>query len=229
MIEDLQNGFKIIQDKRYFKFGTDAVLLSRFAKVKKGEKVLDLCAGSGIVPLLLKAKQETCKITGIEIIPKIADMAQRSMALNGVDIDIVCMDLKQITENTFGVFDVVTCNPPYLQAGSGFENDTYFETIARSEVKCTIDDVAGAMARCLKFGGRYYLIHRADRLCDVIAALKKHGLEPKQIQLIYGGPDKEAKLVLIGGTRGANSGVRILLPQIVNGASTAEMIRDNDQ
>ena len=162
-IDDLErSGLKIIQNPAKFCFGMDAVLLSGFARVKRGEKVLDLGTGTGILPLLLAAKTEGEHFTGIEIQPDMADMAGRSVLLNEVEdrIDIVCGDLRQSSAR-FGkaAFDVVVSNPPYMKESHGLKNPDDAKATARHEVRCTLEYVIREASDTLRSGGRFYLVH----------------------------------------------------------------------
>ncbi len=218
-LDDLQrNHLKIIQNPEKFCFGMDAVLLSGFAKVKPGEKVLDLGTGTGIIPLLLSAKTKAGHLTGLEIQPESADMARRSVALNGLEdrIDIVEGDIKEASA-LFGMagFDVVTCNPPYMIGQHGLRNPDTPKAVARHEVLCTFEDVAREAARLLRPGGKFYLVHRPFRLAEIIGILLSHKLEPKRMKLVHPFLDKEPNMVLIEASRGGNSRMTVEPPLIV--------------
>lgn len=218
-LDDLQrNHLKIIQNPEKFCFGMDAVLLSGFAKVKPGEKVLDLGTGTGIIPLLLSAKTKAGHLTGLEIQPESADMARRSVALNGLEdrIDIVEGDIKEASA-LFGMagFDVVTCNPPYMIGQHGLRNPDTPKAVARHEVLCTFEDVAREAARLLRPGGKFYLVHRPFRLAEIIGTLLSHKLEPKRMKLVHPFLDKEPNMVLIEASRGGNSRMTVEPPLIV--------------
>ena len=182
-LDDLQrNGYQIIQKKNGFCFGMDAVLLSGFARVKQGEKAIDLGTGTGIIPILLEAKYEGEHYTGLEIQDEMADMAARSVALNHLEekVSIVKGDIKEASR-LFGAasFDVVTSNPPYMNDAHGLKNPDLPKAISRHEVLCTLDDVTREAARLLRPGGRFYMVHRPHRLIEIITALTKYKLEPK--------------------------------------------------
>lgn len=218
-LDDLQrNHLKIIQNPEKFCFGMDAVLLSGFAKVKPGEKVLDLGTGTGIIPLLLSAKTKAGHLTGLEIQPESADMARRSVALNGLEdrVDIVEGDIKEASA-LFGMagFDVVTCNPPYMIGQHGLRNPDTPKAVARHEVLCTFEDVAREAARLLRPGGKFYLVHRPFRLAEIIGTLLSHKLEPKRMKLVHPFLDKEPNMVLIEASRGGNSRMTVEPPLIV--------------
>ena len=218
-IDDLQrNNLRIIQDPGRFCFGMDAVLLSGFARAKRGENVLDLGTGTGIIPILMSAKTDAAHLSALEIQEDSADMARRSVALNGLQekIDIVTGDIKEAS-SVFGrsSFDVVTVNPPYMIAGHGEDNPHDALAIARHEVLCSLEDVVREAAAVLKPNGRLYMVHRPFRLAEIIRTMEKYRLEPKEMRLVYPFIDKEPNMVLLSATRGGNSGIKIAPPLIV--------------
>ncbi len=218
-LDDLQrNGYKIIQNPEKFCFGMDAVLLSGFAKVKPGEKVIDLGTGTGIIPILLEAKSKGEHFFGLEIQPESADMATRSVAYNGLQdkISIVTGDLKDAAK-TFGAssFDVVTSNPPYMTKDHGLVNSGDAKTIARHEIYCNLEDLVTNTAKLLKPGGRCYFVHRPFRLVEILSLMSQYGIEPKRMQLVYPYVDKEPNMVLIEGLRGGKSRLTVEKPLIV--------------
>lgn len=217
-VDDLQNGFFVIQDPQKFCFGMDAVLLSGFAKVKKGEQVLDLGSGTGIIPILLKAKTQGDHFTGLEIQQECAEMAQRSVKYNHLEqhVRIVQGDIKEAAE-IFGAasFHVVTCNPPYMIGQHGLTNPHMPKAIARHEILCTLEDVISQAARVLKDRGRFYLVHRPFRLTEIMNTLTKYKLEPKRMQLVYPYIDREPNMVLIEALKGGNSRITVERPLIV--------------
>lgn len=205
-IEELGiKDYKIIQSKREFCFGSDAVLLARFAKIKKGACVLDICSGTGIIPLLLDGMYEPSEIYSLEIMPSASDMARRSFEMNKLEhkIHAVCGDLKNAAD-IFGKhrFDAVTVNPPYMPAGKGLVNPKNALAVARHEILCTLDDVLKAAAQVLRPCGKLYMVHRADRLCDVICTFRKYGIEPKRMQTVYPDTKSRATLILLEGLAG---------------------------
>ena len=217
-VDDLQNGFFVIQDPKKFCFGMDAVLLSGFARVKKGETALDMGTGTGIIPILLSQRTEGKHFTGLEIQAECAEMADRSVKYNCLEdrVQIVEGDIKEAA-GIFGAasFDVVTCNPPYMIGQHGLTNPHLPKAIARHEILCTFDDVASQAARVLKDRGRSYLVHRPFRLVELMAALTKYKLEPKRMQLVYPYIDKEPNMVLIEACKGGNSRIQIERPLVV--------------
>lgn len=218
-IDDLQrNGYRIIQNTEKFCFGMDAVLLSGFVRVKPGERVIDLGTGTGIIPILLEAKYEGEHYTGLEIQEEMADMAARSVKLNGLDekIAIVQGDICRAGE-LFGrsVFDVVTCNPPYMNDAHGLKNPEIPKAIAKHEVLCTLEDVAREGSRILKPGGRFYMVHRPHRLVEILSAMARYKLEPKRMKMVHPYVDKDANMVLIEAVRGGKSMMKAEAPLIV--------------
>ena len=218
-LDDLQrNGLKIIQKTDGFCFGMDAVLLSGFASVKRGEKVLDMGTGTGIIPLLLSAKTEGEHFKALEIQKEIAEMAARSVALNHLEekIEIVTGDINEASR-IFGAasFDVVITNPPYMNDAHGLKNPTEVKAISRHEVLCTLDDVVREGAKVLKPGGRMYMVHRPHRLIEIITAMKQYKLEPKRMKMVHPFKDKEANMVLIEAVRGGGSWLKMEAPIVV--------------
>ncbi len=218
-VDDLQrNGYRIIQKKKGFCFGMDAVLLSGFARADAGERVLDLGTGTGIIPILMEAKTEGEHFTGLEIQEEMAEMADRSVRLNHLEekVNIVCGDLKEASR-LFGAasFDVVTSNPPYMNDSHGLKNPDMRKAIARHEVCCTLEDVVREAASCLRPGGRFYMVHRPHRLTEIITALTAHKLEPKRMKFVHPYIDREANMVLIEAVRGGKPMVKLEKPIIV--------------
>lgn len=218
-LDDLQrNNYHIIQNPAKFCFGMDAVLLSGYANVKKGETVLDLGTGTGILPILLEAKTEGGHFTGLEIQEESADMARRSVVINGLQdkIDIVCGDIKEAVK-LFGYssYDVVVSNPPYMIEQHGLINPDSPKAIARHEIACTLKDVIGNGAGILRPGGRFYMVHRPFRLVEIYRCFMDYGLEPKKTRLVYPYVDKEPSMVLIEAVKGGRSRITIEKPLII--------------
>ncbi len=218
-IDDLErNGYGIIQKKDGFCFGMDAVLLSGFINVLPGEKVLDLGTGTGIIPILLEAKTKGKSFTGLEIQAEIADMARRSVRLNGLEekINIVTGDIKE-ADRLFAPasFDVVTSNPPYMNNADGLKNPGEMKAISRHEVLCTLEDVIREGARLVRPGGKVYLVHRPRRLVELINILSRYKLEPKRIKFVHPFADRDANMVLVEAVRGGKPMMKVEKPVIV--------------
>lgn len=218
-IDDLQIAdLKIIQNTDFFKFGTDAVVLSDFSKDIKSAETLDLCTGSGIIPLLLYAKTKTKHFCGIEIQEEIADMAARSVNLNKLSekIEIKCADLKD-SISIYGKrrFDLITCNPPYMKAGSAVLNDSDSKIISRHEVKCTLEDIIKISSSLLTLTGHLSMVHKPSRLCDIIYTMRSCSIEPKRIRFVHNHAHDAPMLVLVDGLFGGRSDVKILPPLIL--------------
>lgn len=228
-IDDLMyKGLKIIQDPAAFCFGTDAVLLSSFIDVRRDDKIVDFCTGTGIIPMLLSGRDKAAIIKGLEIQPKIADMAKRSIRMNALQqtIEIIEGDIKDAYELVGGVYDVVTVNPPYEKAGSGETCKNTFERYARHEVLCTLDDIVRSAAKILKTGGRFYIIHRTSRFIELMETMIQYKLEPKKVRLIHPTQDKAPNYVLLEGKKNANKGLVFQKPLFVydkNGEYTQEL------
>lgn len=231
-VDDLQrNGYRIIQKPDGFRFGMDAVLLSGFADVKPGAKVLDMGTGTGIIPILIEAKTKASHITGLEIQEEFADMAGRSVQLNGLEekINIVTGDIKEAGRIFGGAsFDVVTTNPPYMNDSHGLKNPDLPKAIARHEILCNLEDVVREASMVLKSGGKLFMVHRPHRMIEIIAMMRKYHLEPKRIRMVHPFIDKEANMVLIEAVKGGGSYLKMESPLIVykeTGVYTDEILR----
>lgn len=204
-LDDLQlKGIKIIQKKNAFRFGIDAVLLANFSKIKRKAKVIDLCSGTGIVAFIIAGKTEASEITGLEIQKEMVDMAQRTAEYNNLKskVKIVCGDLKDnklLSEIQRA--DVVTVNPPYKLKNSGIVNPNDKNAIARHEICCTLEDVIAASRLLLKDNGRLFMVHRPERLADILCLMRKYKIEPKRIGMVHPSINKTANIVLIEGQR----------------------------
>ena len=231
-VDDLhRNGYVIIQDPKRFCFGIDAVILSGFAEVKKGENVMDLCTGTVIIPILLEAKTEGSHFTGLEIQEESVEMARRSVRLNGLE-DKVTIDFGDVknTEALYRAssFDVVTVNPPYMNEGGGLKNGYSPKTIARHEVLCSLEDVVDAAARLLVPQGRLYMVHRPHRLTDIMVTLRNHRLEPKRLRFVHSYADREPVMVLVEAVSNGKPMVKVMPPLIIykeDGEYTGEIMK----
>ncbi len=212
---DLQNGYHIIQHPDVFAFGTDAVLLAHFAQTASRERAADLGSGSGILPILMCARNPELTITGIEIQPRLADMARRSVALNGLEsrVSIVCGDLKDAPRLVGRGLDAVIANPPYERADSGKPSGRRHVDIAKREVCCTLKDVVGAAAKLLRTGGRLYMIYRTERFAELMQCMRESRVEPKRIRLVSQHEGEAPNFALVEGRRGAGEGLAFL-PQL---------------
>jgi len=216
-------GLKILQSPGRFCFGMDAVLLTEFIKHYENKsneksKVFDLGTGTGIIPILLHAKINTSHITGIDIQDESADMAKRSIQMNGLndDIEIVCDDIKNVKNNfESGAYDIVSSNPPYTKRGSGIVNPNDSFAVARHEIFCDFNDVCEAASHLLKNKGRFYLVHRPNRLCELFETMKKNKLEPKYMRTVHSFENTEATMVLICAIKNASSQMIVEKPLII--------------
>ena len=206
-LDDLQrDGLHLIQNPDWFCFGVDAVLLADYASqsIKKGSRVLDLCSGNGIIPLLLSSKSAAEEIIGLEIQEPVCEMAERSVKWNHLEekIRMVCGDLKE-AETLFGrsFFQYITCNPPYKEAGSGILSSTDTVTLSRHEVLCSLEDIVRVSSIILEPLGKLCMIHRPDRLADILCLMRKYGIEPKRLRFVHPSAGKTATMILVEGAR----------------------------
>ncbi|MCI9221052.1 MAG: tRNA1(Val) (adenine(37)-N6)-methyltransferase [Lachnospiraceae bacterium] len=213
-----RNGYRIIQNPKKFCFGMDAVLLTGFAHARPSDRLLDLGTGTGIIPLLMEAKYRCAHLTGLEIQADSADMAARSVKLNGLSnkIDIITGDIRE-ADHIFpsASFDCITCNPPYMIGQHGLANPDAPKAIARHEILCTFEDVARQTERLLKPGGHFFLVHRPFRLAEIIVTLARYHLEPKRMQLVHPYVDREPNMVLLEAVRGGRPRMKVEKPLIV--------------
>lgn len=212
-------GYGVIQDTSGFCFGSDAVLLAAFAGAQKG-RVLDLCAGSGVVAVLLWILGPPKSVDALELVPEVADMAARTMSLNGLSekIRVTEGDALRAPE-IYGkrVFDAVVCNPPYMNKGGGLVNPDAKKAAARHEIYCGIRDIARVCSQVLCPRGKLFLVHRADRLCDVLCALREFSLEPKRMSLVHSRKGDAASLVLIEALLGGRPQIKVTPPVFLYG------------
>ena len=218
-IDDLQcKGYRLIQKPKGFCFGVDAVLLSDFAKVKKGQKVLDLCTGSGVIPILLAAKTAGSHFMGLELQEAYADMANRSVQLNELEnkVEILCGDVKDVKKLfSPASFQVVTVNPPYMTEHHGLQNFYEPKTIARHEVALSLEDVIRAASYVLPENGSFFMIHKPFRLAEIFKVMKEYHLEPKRMRLVHPYVDKEPTMVMIEGLKGGRERITVEAPLII--------------
>lgn len=232
-IDDLEfKNLKIIQKENGFCFGIDSVLLCDFAKeIRNNSKVLDLGTGTGILSILLSEKTNLKKIYGVELQKDIANMAKRSVILNNLQnkIEIINLDINDL-ESIFELnsFDSIVTNPPYKNENTGKINDNEYKYISRHETTANLSDFIKISFRMLKDKGSLYMVHRPERLIDIIFELRSHRLEPKNIKFVYSNKDKEPKLVLIKAVKNANKFLKVGKPLFVydeQGNYTKEILK----
>lgn len=218
-LDDLQlNGINIIQKKKAFRFGIDAVLLANYANVKNNHTVIDLCTGTGIVPFIIAGKTKAKKVLGIEIQDEFVEMANRSVEINNLQdrVDFMCADLKDTAVlKKLERADVVTVNPPYKLMNAGIKNATDKLTIARHEVLCNLENVIAASRILLKDNGRLYMVHRPERLADIFCLMRKYKIEPKRVQFVHPSAKKAPNIVLVEGQRDGGSFLKFEEPLYV--------------
>ncbi len=219
-LDDLQlKGIHIIQKKEGFRFGVDAVLLANFAKVKKNATVIDLCSGTGIIPFIIKGKSQCGVIKGVEIQGEFAEMANRTAMYNNFSdqVKFIEGDLKdKELLKSLGRVDIVTVNPPYKVYSSGILNDSDKNAIARHEVCCTLEDVIVAARTLLKDNGKFFMVHRPDRIVDIFTLMRKYKIEPKRIRFIHPKPGKAPNILLVEGQRDGGTFLKIEDPLYVH-------------
>ncbi len=229
-IDDLQvNGLKIIQDPAGFCFGIDAVLLSHFIRVKSGERLVEFGTGTGVIPILLSARTAFEKIHAFEVQPEVANMAKRSIRMNDLEekIEVIEDNLTEVFNHLkAGTIDVVFSNPPYMSGKGGIKNEDVKRRISRHELLCTLEDIIEKASKLLKFRGRFYMIHRPNRMVDILTLCRKYKLEPKEIRMIQPYNDKRPNIFLMMCSKGGQPDLKFLDPLIVyekNGQYTKEI------
>lgn len=222
--DKLWGGFSLIQDDRFFKLGQDSMLLSAFAAPPPRAKVLDLGCGNGALGVLLCARHDRICVTGLEIQPEVAELAQENAVLNGLQhrMHIVCGDLKQYKQLfPTGAFDYIICNPPYFATESGYLAAGKNRNTARQEIGCNAADAVQAAAYFVKYGGRAAFVYRPERVCELILTMKQCGLEPKRLRFVHQHAQAVPSAVLVEARRGSAPGVQVLPPLLVRGADGA--------
>ncbi|MEK4204865.1 MULTISPECIES: tRNA1(Val) (adenine(37)-N6)-methyltransferase [Paenibacillus] len=213
----LTHDLRIIQSDEVFSFSMDAVLLARFASVPPRGRVLDLCTGNGVIPILMTTRTKA-SIEGIEIQPRLADMARRSVALNGLQDQVVIHegDLRELyTTAGHGVYDAITVNPPYMPLNGSDLKLNNHQAMARHEIGCTLEEVIQACVRLVRTGGKVSMVHKPQRLVDIISLMRQYRLEPKIIRFVHPRAHLEANMVLIEAARDGKPEVRLQPPLIV--------------
>lgn len=213
VLEDMMlDGLKIVQDTRLYRFTSDSVLLSRFARAKRGETVADFCSGSGIVAFHFYALNKAVKdlsFTLFELQPELLALSKKTATYNGFEnFEFVEGRLQDLPKAYQEKFSLVLCNPPYEKGG--FDNDEYHKAICRKEITITLKEIAQASRFALKYGGRLCMLHRADRLAEVCYTLKDAGIEVKKIQFVGGRYGSKPYLVLVEGVKGGKPCVEIM-------------------
>lgn len=225
-IDDLGiNDLKIIQNKEYFCFGTDSVLLANFVKSENSNNVvLDLCSGSGVIPIILSAKKKYKKIFGVELQSEMYDLFDRNIKINSLEDSIIPIkenvkNIKDIRKKITSIMgkdkiDIITCNPPYKEIGTGLTTNHDVKTIAKCEVMCNLEDIMNTSSKLLGKGGKLYLVHKPERLSDLICFGRKYNLEAKEIRFVYPKIDKKPSIVLISYRKDGGNETKVLEPLI---------------
>lgn len=210
----IREDLRIIQNDAVFSFSTDALLLGHFTEVRKRDRILDMCAGNGVIPLLLSDKGNNV-ITGVEIQPQLVNMAERSVQYNHLEdrITMVEMDINALIQAySPAQFDLITCNPPYFKANQTNQHQLEAHKIARHEIYCTLDDCLRVSNHLLKEGGRVVIVHRAERMLDLFESMRHYRIEPKRLHMIYSKPGKAAQTIVVEGRKGGRQGLDIAPP-----------------
>ena len=225
-IDDLGiNDLKIIQNKEYFCFGTDSVLLANFVKSENSNNViLDLCSGSGVIPIILSAKKKYKKIFGVELQSEMYDLFDRNIKINNLEDSIISINenvknIKDIRKKVTSIMekdkiDIITCNPPYKEIGTGLTTNHNVKTIAKCEVMCNLEDIFITSSKLLGKGGKLYLVHKPERLSDLIYFGRKYNLEAKEIRFVYPKINKKPSIVLISYRKDGGNETKVLEPLI---------------
>lgn len=214
----LIGGYRIVQDTEKYRFTSDAVQLSRFLRAKRGETVADFCAGSGIVGLHFYAENErkVDRVTLFDSDPAFTEMSRETIALNGLTcFDAVCMPVQDLPASYNEAFSLVLCNPPYERADGGFRSAKEARAACVKELTLSLGELVFSASRCLKFGGRFAVVHRADRVAELIEATHVCGLTPKKLQFVAGKEGRKPYAVLLAAVKGGKPGVEVL-PTLVN-------------
>ncbi|EJD5651569.1 tRNA1(Val) (adenine(37)-N6)-methyltransferase [Staphylococcus pseudintermedius] len=210
----IREDLRIIQNDAVFSFSTDALLLGHFTEVRKRDRILDMCAGNGVIPLLLSDKGNNV-ITGVEIQPQLVNMAVRSVQYNHLEdrITMVEMDINALIQAySSAQFDLITCNPPYFKANQTNQHQLEAHKIARHEIYCTLDDCLRVSNHLLKEGGRVVMVHRAERMLDLFESMRHYRIEPKRLHMIFSKPGKAAQTIVVEGRKGGRQGLDIAPP-----------------
>lgn len=229
-LEPLGGGMSIVVSDDH-PFGTDAILLADFANVRSGDTVCDLGTGCGIIPLLICKNSRAKSVDAVDIQPKACAQLEKSVGINSLSdkLRVHCADLRLIKGVLpLGAYDVVTMNPPYKPVGTGIESSSDAEKIARHETECTLDDAVSAAKKLLRFGGRFCLCHRPERLCDITVSMRNGGIEPKRIRFVVQKHGKRPWLVLVEGRSGGKPHLTVepeLTIKSTDGSDSEELLR----
>ncbi|MFV0249803.1 MAG: tRNA1(Val) (adenine(37)-N6)-methyltransferase [Bacilli bacterium] len=210
------DNVKIYQNSSMFNFSLDSILLANFVKVnKKSKRILDIGCGNGVMPLILATKYD-CKIDAIEIQEEACILAKKSVEINNLNdkINIINEDIKLYTDTCESdTYDIIVCNPPYFKVNEvSKKNDSKYKIIARHEVNLNVEDVIKVSKKLLKNNGNLAIVHRPERLIEIICLMKENNIEPKKIQFVYPKKNKESNILLIEGCKNGNPGIKILPP-----------------
>jgi tRNA1(Val) A37 N6-methylase TrmN6 len=224
-------GLKIYQNSNFFSFSLDSVILANYSDVRlRDKKIVDFCTGNGVVPMIL-SRRTNSNIIGVEVQEKLCDLANKSIEYNKLSdrIDIICSDVKDFSREHINEFDLVLCNPPYFKVedNSTF-NDSYEKKIARHEVLINLDEICECAKKVLKDNGKFCIVHRSDRLMDVLEAFKSNKIEPKRIKFVYDNIEKESTLILVEGQKCGKVGLKVDKPLVLynlDGSITEEYKR----
>lgn len=226
-LREINEGLSLIQKKNGLTFGTDAYLLAAYVSPEPRSLCVDLGSGTGIISLLLSQKGKVGRAVGVEVQSAFATLIDRNAAINGLDdrVSALCLDVRELSQVALGTHlgseqgvtaDIVVCNPPYMKVASGRRNEHAEKFIARHEVCGDIGDFCAAAARILRFGGRFYVVWRPDRLVDLISAMREHGLEPKKMTFVHADEQSEPSMVLIEARHGGSGGMVVTAPLMLH-------------
>lgn len=215
-VDDLNlNGKKIIQNPEYFCFGIDSVLLANFVESNSSNNVIvDLCSGSGVIPVILSQKKKFKQIYGVELQKEMYELLKKNISINSLEKEIIAINLNIKEFRLESKVDVVVCNPPYKEVGTGVQNENKVKYIARHEKECTLEDVFGCAKAILKQRGKLYVVHKPQRLSDLISIARKYKLEPKNIRFVFPKVNSKPSIVLIEYVYCGGNELNILPPLI---------------
>ena len=212
------DDLKIYQNSEYFSFSLDSIILANYSLIRlRDKKIVDLCTGNGVIPIIL-SKRTKSNIIGVEIQEKLCDLARKSILYNDLTsrISIINQDIKNYSNENLNTFDLVLCNPPYFKVESSSKfNLSYEKMIARHEIMLNLSDLCDCAKKLLKENGTFCIVHRSERLMDILSEFRKNGIEPKIVQFVYENVNKESYLVIVHGQKSGKSGLKIVKPIIL--------------